>query len=81
MKQNITLAIEERLLKRARAVAAKRGISVSAMLAEELRQIVDQATQYERAKKRALALLERGYHLGGAGIKDRAALHDRAGLR
>ena len=37
MKQNITLAIDKQLLKRARAFAAGRGSSVSSMLADELR--------------------------------------------
>jgi antitoxin component of RelBE/YafQ-DinJ toxin-antitoxin module len=39
-KQNITVAIDGALLKRARAVAARRGLSVSALLADELRAIV-----------------------------------------
>ena len=39
-KHNITVAIEASLLKKARAVAARRGRSVSALLADELRQLV-----------------------------------------
>ena len=33
MKQNITLAIDKPLLKRARSIAAQRGTSISALLA------------------------------------------------
>ncbi|MDE2251650.1 MAG: PIN domain nuclease [Gammaproteobacteria bacterium] len=38
-KHNITLAIEPGLLRKARAVAARRGRSVSALLADELREL------------------------------------------
>ena len=81
MKRNITLAIDQRLLKSARAVAAERGTSVSAMLAGELQRIVERETAYEQAKAKALAQLDSPFHLGGAGISDREALHDRQGLR
>jgi post-segregation antitoxin (ccd killing protein) len=81
MKQNITLAIDKRLLKKARALAVERGASVSAMLAGELQKIVERETAYEQAKAKALAQLDSPFHLGGAGITDREALHDRQGLR
>jgi hypothetical protein len=81
MKQNITLSIDARLLKRARVIAAERGVSVSALLAEELRDLVEQEAAYEQAKSKALALLAQPFRLGGKGIKDRAALHDRPRLR
>lgn len=81
MKQNITLAIDKQLLKRARAFAAQRGTSISSMLASELRQMVGREEAYERAKARALAQLDSPFHLGGAGIANREALHDRKGLR
>jgi hypothetical protein len=81
VKQNITLAIDKRLLKQVRAFAAQRGVSVSAMLAGELLRIVDSEAAYEKAMRNALAHMERGYHLGGQGIKNRDALHDRKNLR
>ncbi len=81
MKQNITLAIDKRLLKKARALAVERGASVSAMLAGELQKIVERESAYEQAKAKALAQLDSPFHFGGAGIRDREALHDRQGLR
>jgi hypothetical protein len=81
VKQNITLAIEKPLLKRARAIAALRGTSVSALLALELGKVVDREVAYAQAKKKALAYLENPLHLGGAGITNREALHDRQSLR
>lgn len=81
MKQNITLAIDKRLLKRARALAAERGMSVSAMLAQQLQAMVEREAAYERARTKAMAQLESPFHLGGAGVVNREALHDRQGLR
>ncbi len=81
MKQNITLAIEKPILKQAREVAVRRGRSVSALLAEELRKLVKREAAYNRARAKALAHLNSPFHLGGAGIANRAELHDRESLR
>jgi len=81
VKHNITLALDERLLRAARALAAQRRSSVSAMLAQELKALVDRERAYQRAKAKALAQLEAPFRLGGARITDREALHDRQGLR
>ena len=81
MKQNITLAIDKELLQRARACAAQRGSSVSAMLADELRAMVERETEYERAMAGALATFESGLADGGARTWKREDLYDRKGLR
>ncbi len=81
MKQNITLAIEKPLLKRARAIATQRGTSISSMLAQELGKIVDRETAYAQARARALNLLDHPFHFGGNGIASREALHERKNLR
>ena len=65
MKQNITLALDQRLLNKVRALAAQRGTSVSVMLADELPRILDRESAYEQAKVRALELLRSPFHLGG----------------
>ena len=76
VKANITVAIEAGLLKKARAVAARRGQSVSALLAAELRELVDEEGRYVSARKRALALLRSPLSLGGVPVR-REELHDR----
>jgi hypothetical protein len=76
VKHNITLAIEPGLLKKARAVAARRGSSVSALLADELRELVAEDAQYIAARKRALALLSAPLSLGGVPLA-REELHER----
>ena len=81
MKQNITLAVDKSLLQRARGFAAQRGYSVSALLTDELKRLVAEDEAYEQAKVKALARLRQPFHLGGARIRNREALHDRQGLR
>ena len=80
-KHNITLAIDGALLKRARAVAARRGMSVSALLAEEIRALVADDVEYGSAQRRARAMLDEGFSLGGARVTDRGALHERHRVR
>lgn len=80
MKQNITLAVDSELLKQARQLAARRHLSLSKLLAEDLAAQVGLAQQYEQSRKQALALLERKFSLDGKGIADRGALHDRQDL-
>lgn len=81
MKQNITISVEQSLLRKARALAAQGGASVSAMLAQELLRIVDRESEYDQARRRALARLAVPFHLGGHKRIQRGALHDRQNLR
>jgi hypothetical protein len=81
VKQNITLALDKQIVKKARTVAASRGTSVSAMLADELRKIVADEMLHEQAKVKAVAQLSSPFRLGGAKVTSREALHDRQGLR
>jgi erythromycin esterase-like protein len=76
MKQNITLTLEQELVRKARVLAAERGTSGSRLLADELARLVTDAERYERAKAQALADLDRGLHLG-AQPAPREALHER----
>lgn len=71
MKQNITLSLDTELLRQAKLVAAKRKLSLSKLLAEELAEQVTQTRQHEQAKQQALAWLDKKFPLGGLGIKDR----------
>lgn len=79
-KHNITVAIEPALLKKARAVAARRGLSVSALLAGELRELVNEDARYTAARQRALGLFANALGLGGTPLA-RETLHERRGLR
>ena len=77
MKQNITLKIDKDLLKKGKIIAAQNDTSVSKMLSEHLKQIVDREEQYEAAKRSALHTLKRGFHLGGKITWKREDLYDR----
>jgi predicted transcriptional regulator len=81
MARNITLTLDDDLICKARVLAARRNRSVSALLREELSRLVAEDEAYEKAKRAALARLERGTHLGGGRLPSRDELHDRAGLR
>lgn len=75
-KQNITLSLEKDLLQKARVLAARRSISVSRLLSEELARIVQQADSFDQARRAALKDLEQGFCLGGEPAK-REDLHER----
>lgn len=80
IKHNITVAIDAALLKKARAVAAHKGLSVSALLAEQLRQLVEATGRYDSARRKAAALLETPLPPGGAPLS-REELHERRRVR
>ena len=75
------MALDKEIPRTVRGLAAQRGISISAHLAQELGRTVGQDHAYEQAKALALAQLDSPLDLGGQGIRDREALHDRQGLR
>jgi hypothetical protein len=77
MKRNVTLKLDEALLKEARVLAAEQRSSISRMLAEKLEEAVRERSGYDRARKRALARLRVGMDLGWMRPGSRDALHER----
>jgi hypothetical protein len=77
MKANITLKLDADVLREARILAAEEGLSVSALLAAKLDEIVRQRKGYDRARKRALARLRTGLDLGWTRPVSRDELHER----
>ena len=77
--QNITLSLPEEDLREARILAARRGTSVSQLLAGVLRETVEREMGYDAAKQRSLALLREGADLGTDGrvTWSRDDLHER----
>ena len=80
-KQNITLSLDKDLIRQARQLSARKSTSVSKLLSEELERLVRDHEQYERAKRRALATMKKGFRMGGRITASRDELHDRQGLR
>ena len=75
--QNITLSVDQQLLKKALSFAAQRGTSISAMLAEELRKVVGDDEAYLSASVRATAQSRAPFRLGGGKIASRDSLRER----
>jgi hypothetical protein len=77
MKQNITLSIEKDTIKKGKIIAAQKDTSISKMLSEQLKQIIDREEQYEAARRSALQTLKKGFHLGGKIAWKREDLYER----
>jgi hypothetical protein len=75
--QNITVRLNRRTLRKAKVLAAKRNTSISGLLAEQIEALVGEDDAYQQAQRRALALLEQGFHLGGRIESTRDEWHQR----
>jgi hypothetical protein len=64
-KVNLTVQLDSDVVRRARVLAAKRGTSVSALVARELDALVDRDERYESARDRAVQLLGAAKDRGG----------------
>jgi hypothetical protein len=76
-KQNVTVSLTRQTLHKAKILAARRGSSISGLLAEQIDMLVGDAEAYERAKRQASALLDQGFHLGGVIRVSRDEWHER----
>ena len=76
-KQNITISLSRRVLKKAKILAARRETSISGLIAQELEQLIGNEEAYERAQQQAIALLDKGFHLGGVIRGSRDEWHER----
>ena len=77
MKQNITLRLDRELIRKARVLAAQHGTSLSALLSHYLSKIIGEEESYEFAHRRALSLLDQGFHFGGKVPRTRDEWHER----
>ena len=75
-KTNITLKIDTDLLKKVKILAAQRESSITALITDLLEEKLEKDLDYEQAKQRALARLEKGYDLGSQPVP-RDELHER----
>lgn len=75
MGRNITLKLDEDLLKKAKLLAAEKDSSVSQMLAGYVEELIAKATGYSDAKRNALKMLDAGFDLGFTGKGNRDELH------
>jgi len=65
MAQNVTLKLSKETIRGAKIVAAKRGMSISSLLAAKIEELVGEDARYQAARRRALEWLSQGWHLSG----------------
>ncbi len=80
-KQNLTLSLDRETIRRAKVLAAQEGTSLSRLLADYIERLLGQEEAYAAARRRALAVLDEGFRLGGEIRSKRDDWHDRPGLR
>ena len=68
VRQNITLSLDKRDVQQAKVLAAKRGVSMSGLLASEIERLANEertlSRDYQRAMRQSIALMEKGFKLG-----------------
>lgn len=78
MNRNLTVQLDESTINKARIVAARRSMSISRLVTEEIEHIAAKDNYWQVAKKTALAQLKQPHHLGGdEALTLREALHER----
>jgi hypothetical protein len=77
IKQNLTVSLPKQTIRKAKILAARRGSSISGLLAEQIEILVGEEEAYERAERQATALLDQGFHLGGVINSSRDEWHER----
>jgi hypothetical protein len=75
-KRNITIQLDESVIRDAKVLAAHRGTSVSALLAQQVAEMTTKASRFEEAKRRGLEALGSKIDRGGRSWR-REDLYDR----
>jgi len=80
--RNVTITLDEEVVRWARTEAAKRETSVSRFVGEMLREHMRSEDAYEAARRQFFAVEPRPLRkAAGSRLPTREELHDRAGLR
>ncbi len=77
--QNVTLALPKKLLRKVKLLAVERNTSISGLLTEYIRQLVERDDAYEQAQRQAMEDLKHPLNLGTQGkiTWTRDELHER----
>ena len=75
-KRNLTIQLDEATIRQAKIAAARRGLSLSSLVAQQLNDLAEADQRYERARAVALEALA-GATGGGAPSWRREELYDR----
>ncbi|MCY3838205.1 MAG: DUF6364 family protein [Gammaproteobacteria bacterium] len=77
MMTNITIRLDEETARQAKVLAARRGSSLSQLVAEQLQDLLKADLRFHKARCRALKRLRRGYDLHWTPPAERGELHGR----
>jgi hypothetical protein len=75
-KRNLTVQLDEETIRRAKILAARRGTSISGLVARELEELVTRDARYEQARQRAVEIMAASVPRGGRTWR-RDELHER----
>jgi hypothetical protein len=67
-KRNLTIQLDEETIQAAKELAVRRHTSVSGLVAQKVKEMVEADTRYEEARLRALDAMHNAKGLGGGGI-------------
>lgn len=75
----MTLAIPKDVLKEIKLIAVEQGQSMSGLMTQMLRELIERRSHYQLAQQRQIALMEAGLDLGTGGqiTWTRDSLHER----
>ncbi len=76
-KQNLTVSLTPQTIRKAKILAARRGSSISGLLAQQIEILIGEEEAYDRAQRQAESLLDQGFHLGGVIRVSRDEWHER----
>lgn len=76
-RQNLTVQLPRDVVRKARILAAGQGTSISRLVAQTIERLAEEEDAYEEARRRALAWIAKGFHLGGRLRATRDELHER----
>jgi post-segregation antitoxin (ccd killing protein) len=77
MKRNITVQLDDSTIQKARVVAARRSMSISRLVSEEIERTAAKDLSWKVAQKTALSQLAQPFHLGGGKLPSRDSLYER----
>ncbi len=77
MMKNISLRLDEDLIRKIKFAAARKQISVSQLVTMELYRAMQELDEYELAKQKAVSDMKSGFGMGGKITVSREELHAR----
>jgi len=65
VKRNLTIQLDDDLIRRAKVIAAERGTSVSGLVAQQITELIAARDRYVRARESALQMMSEATDRGG----------------